>query len=456
MAPDAKIIDEISLDTLAAALPLAAVTTIVRNLGVASQRRRKLPAELALLVVVVMSLYPLEPLEQVLARLVQGVRFIAPDGHWVPATKGAICQARSRLGAAVMVALFHEVCRPMATAATPGAFLFGRRLMAIDGTTEDVPDTPEHRRVFGKPGSGRGEAAFPQVQAVYLVECGPHAIVDAGFWPCRVSERVGGLRLLRSVAEGMLLMWDRGFHSFDMAQQTRARGADFLGRVPAHVDLKPLQRLADGSYLAYLYPGEAPRKKRGEHLLVRVIDYTVTDPALPGYQERHRLITSLLDPAEASAPEVAVAYHERWEIEITIDEVDTHQRLANHPLRSQKPVGVIQELYGLLIAHYAIRRVMLDAAGHAGLDPDRISFVNAVRIVCMAIPEFQKVCPEQRDELYLRLLNDIARHRLPERKSRSNPRVVKRKMSKFPLKRAEHRRCRQPSMSFRDAVAILN
>jgi len=251
-------------------------------------------------------------------------------------------------------------------------------------------------------------------------------------------------------------MWDRGFHSFDMAQHTRDRGAHFLGRVPSHVHLKPCSPLPDGSYLACLRPSDPKRRRSGEHLVVRVISYTIDDPAQEGHGKPHRLMTSLLDPEECPALELACAYHERWEEEMTIDELDTHQRLVNHPLRSQKPVGVIQELYGLLIAHYAVRQVMHDAARQAGLDPDRLSFTNALSLICDAVAEFQMVVVEQRPALYRRLLDDIARYRLPERQPRTNPRVVKRKMSKFRLKRPEHKRWPQPSKPFRDAVVLLN
>ncbi len=249
-------------------------------------------------------------------------------------------------------------------------------------------------------------------------------------------------------------MWDTGLHSFDLAQAVRARSAHFLGRVPDNVKFKPLWRQSDGSYLAYIYPSEYQRRKRGEHLLVRVIDYTLTDPARPGYGQTHRLMTSLLDPDQCPATELACAYHERWEIELTVDEVDTHQKLAQHPLRSKKPVGVIQELYALLIAHYVVRHTMHEAALQAGLDPDRLSFTKALSLLCDAIPEFQMVVPEQHAALYRRLLEDIARQRLPEREGRTNPRVVKRKMSNFRLKRAEHQHWPQPSVPFREAVAV--
>ena len=208
--------------------------------------------------------------------------------------------------------------------------------------------------------------------------------------------------------------------------------------------------------LAYIYPAEYQRRQSGERLLVRVIAYTFTDPALPGYGERHRLITSVLEAEHAPALALICAYHERWEIEVAIDEIDTHQRLVRHPLRSQKPVGVIQALYGLLIAHYAVRRVMHEAAMRAGIDPDRLSFINAVRLVCDAIPEFQMGAPEQQPQLYERLVRDMARYQLPERDHRNHPRVVKRNMSNFHLKRAEHRQWPQPSKTFRAAVALVN
>lgn len=262
--------------------------------------------------------------------------------------------------------------------------------------------------------------------------------------------------MLRSVEEGMLVMWDCGFHSFDMAVQTRLCEAHFLGRLPAHVKPKFVKALPDGSYLAYIYPSDYKRKKRGEHLLVRVIEYTIDDPHRSGHGELHRLMTSLLDPALYPAHVLACEYHQRWEVEITIDEVNTHQRLPNIPLRSQKPAGVIQEAYGLLIAHYAVRVVMHEAAMQTRLDPDRLSFINAVRIIRDAIAEFQMTTPEQLPRLYQRLLDDIARHRLPERDNRSNPRVVKRKMSKFKLKRDKHRQWPQPSKPFQEAIVLLN
>lgn len=452
---EARLTDEIALEAIAAAVPPSVIEAVATDFGVAGQRQRKLPAEITILLSVAMNLFTRQSLQQVLRKMLKGLRLLWPDPDFATATKGAVTKARYRLGARPVVELFHRVCRPMADKTTTGAFLFGLRLMALDTTVEDVPDTPNNVRAFGRHHSDRGQSAFPQVMAVYLDECGTHAIVDAGFWPCHADPHAAAQRLLRSMESGMLLMWDSGLHSFDMAEKTLARGAQFLGRVPASVKLKPLELLTDGSYLAHIHPADGRRRRRGEHQLVRIIEYTLTDPNRPGYGETHRIMTSLLNANQCSALELVLAYHERWEVEITIDELDTHQRLPLRPLRSKKPICVIQELYGLLIAHYAVRRVMHDSALQHGLDPDRLSFVNAVELICDAIPEFQLVAPEQHPRLYQRLLRDVARYRLPERANRINPRVVKRKMSKFRLKRPEHQHWPQPTMTFREAVAVL-
>ncbi len=457
IADNIKFPEAVSLNALEHAIPQATVAAVIADLGAAEQRTRKLPAGLTLLLCIAMGLFSNIALTQVLRKLVQGVRYIWPgDEDYETANKSAISQARYRLGARPVVALFHRICQPVATEQTAGAFLFGLRLMALDGATEDVPDTPANAAFFGRHHGDRGDSAFPQLRAVYLCESGTHAICDAGFWPCHTSERVGGLRLLRSVGAGMLLMWDCGFHSFEMAVATRQRGTHFLGRLPAHVKPQFVRSLPDGSYLAYIYPSDYPRRKQGARLLVRIIAYTIDDPNRPGHGEHHRLVTSLLDAELYPAHTLACEYHQRWEIEITIDEVDTHQRLPNLPLRSHKPEGIIQEAFGLLLAHYAVRTVMHEAATQAEIDPDRLSFVNAVRIIGDALAEFQMTAPAQWSRLYARLLKDIAGYRLPARANRSNPRVVKRKMSKFKLKREIHRHWPQPSKSLPETIVILN
>lgn len=451
---ECKFSSALTFDALSHAIPEATIHQVIAQEGVGEVRERRLTAALTVWLVIALHLFPTVSVSGVFRKLARGLRLFWPDPEVPLPSDSALAYRRRQVGARPLVALFHQVCRPIATPQTRGAFRFGLRLMAIDGTSEDVPDTPANAKAFGRHTSARGASAFPQLQGVYLVECGTHCVVDAGFWPCHTSERVGGFRLLRKLRRGMLLMWDRGVHDFDMLVAARQRGAHVLGRLPAQVKPLPLRTLPDGSLLAYLLPSDDARRRRGVRMLVRIITYTITDPALPGYGEQHRLITTLLNPRLAPAVEVACCYHERWEIELVIDEIDTHQRLVGRTLRSLTPVGAIQELYGLLLAHYAVRVVMHEAALLAEEDPDRLSFVQALEIVRDAIPEFQQVAPAQQPALYARMLREIAAKRLPERRLRSNPRVVKRKMSNFKLKRAEHYQPPKPQRCFREAVVV--
>ena len=382
---ECKFSQELKLEVLEQVLSVAQIKAVLVREGRVGQRERKLNMVMTVLMLIAMHIYSNMSMGAALRKASKGLRYVWPDPAYAVAGASALSYRRYQLGARPLVALFHEICQPLATETTPGAFLFGLRLMAIDGTVEDVADTAANAAVFGRHHGDRGDSAFPQVQGVYLVECGTHAVVDAGFWPCHTSERRGGFRLLRSVGPGMLLMWDRGFHDFDMVAHAHATGAEVLVRVPSHVTLKPVCTCPDGSFWAYLAPSGYQRRKGGLRLLVRVIQYTIKDPALPGYGQTHRLLTTLLDATRYPALELACAYHERWEIELVIDEIDTHQRLAGRPLRSLKPVGVIQELYALLIAHYAIRALMQQAAHHHELDPDRISFVHALELLRDAI-----------------------------------------------------------------------
>jgi len=330
--------------------------------------------------------------------------------------------------------------------------------MSLDGTVENVPDTAENSAAFGRQKGSRGDSAFPQLRNVHLVESGTHAICDSVVRGYQYDERSAALRLLRSVDKTMLLMWDRGFHSFRMVQACLARGIQFLGRVPSSAILEPLENLSDGSFIAELYETAYDRKNKRKGIRVRVIEYTIDDPAREGHGERHRLITSLLDTEQAPARILAAEYHQRWEIELVIDEMDTHQRVHHHrPLRSEKPTGVIQEMYGILLAHYIVRFFMHEAALQKRIDPERLSFTNTIRIVRRKIDKFQITKPAQRGVLYKRMLTEIAREcMLPPRDNRSNPRVVKQKMSKFPLKREEHVRVLQPHKSFAESMVMLN
>jgi hypothetical protein len=253
----------------------------------------------------------------------------------------------------------------------------------------------------------------------------------------------------------MLLLYDRGLHSFDLVVATRARRAHVLGRLPANVTPEVVCTLRDGTQLVRLRPSDPRRRRAGEQVLVRLITYTLDDPARPGHGEVHRLITSLLNPRVAPAIALVEAYHARWEEELAFDEVETHQR-PPRPLRSQTPVGVIQEIYGLLLAHYVVRAVMAEAATAAPtpLPPTRLSFLTTLRLIRTTLPEFHRTAPADHPRLYRQLLADIVATPLPPRRTRSYPRVVKRKMSSFRVKAPAHRLWRQPSKAFRDAIVL--
>jgi hypothetical protein len=456
LAPSVTPRDEHLLAAFQQTLPYATIQAVLQDLGARERRCRALPAAWVLLWTLAWSWSPYQATAHVWATLIHGLRLLWPAPGLPLVTKSALCQARYRLGARPLVALLHRVCQPLATPTTPGAFRFGRRLLALDGTIEDLPDTPANARVFGRGRNQQGPTAFPQALVVLLVECGTHAVLAAGVWPVHTSEARVGRRLLRSLPPDALLLYDKAHYGYPTAQAVCARGVDFLGRVPAGARLPVVQRLPDGSYLSRLYPATDKHRRGATYRVVRVVAYTFTDPHRPGHGERHRLVTSLLDPAAAPARDLIGAYHERWEVEVTIDELDTHQRLLQQPLRSQRPVGVIQEVYALLLAHYALRAVMHDAAQTVALDPRRLSFVHAVRLCSAALPDFQQVEPHQHPALYQRLLADLVRGgRLPPRTHRLQPRVVKRRRTHHPPKRAIHRRWPQPTMPFRDAVAIL-
>ncbi|MDP8974714.1 MAG: IS4 family transposase [Actinomycetota bacterium] len=455
--PDATPGCELSFEALARVLRPQIVSEVIEECAVRERRLRKLPASTVVLMCVAMNLYATDCLVHVFFRLVGGLRWLLADpGAW-RVSKGALCQARYRLGARPLAALFRRVCaEPLAGPTTPGASLFGLRPVALDATTLEVADTPENVRAFGKPGASRGTSAWPQVRVVALSECATHAVLDAGVWRHDADERACGRRLLRGVGAGTLLLWDRGFHSFEMVKATLARGTHLLGRLPATVKPEVLRTLADGTRLVGLRPADEHRRAAGEHVSVRLIRYTLDDPNRPGHEIEHRLITSLLDPQDAPAEELVVAYHARWEFELAVDEIKSHQRPPQEPLRSKKPVGVIQEVYGLLVAHYVVRAVMAEAARAAQLAPTRLSFTGTLRVIREMIPEAQRTAAVDHPRLYRQLLADVAAAPLRPRANRSNPRVVKRKMSNFGVKRPHHRDWPQPSKLFREAVVLLN
>ncbi len=376
---DRRLSDLVSVGLLERVFPPGVVDEVIAECGRTEQRRRSLPARSMAYFAMGMALHSEGSYEDVLALISDGLAWAdRGDGTARLASKPAIFHARERLGFEPMERLFARVARPLAAKSTPGCWLAGRRLVAIDGTCVDLADTPVNDEHFGRPGVMKGErSAFPQARLVALAECGTHAMFDAVIGPYTTSENALSRELLGRLTEGMLCLGDRGFYSFEAWQEATRTGADLLWRVKANLGLEPVKDLPDGSWTAEVFHSTKD-KKRLHPTTVRVVEYTIDDGREP--TGPFRLITTILDHRKAPAQDLAVAYAQRWEIETAFDELKTHQRGPRAVLRSKSPDLVYQEIWGHLCCHYAIRSLMFDAATHAGRDPDRVSFVAALRI----------------------------------------------------------------------------
>jgi hypothetical protein len=374
--------------------------------------------------------------------------------------RSSLCEARKRLGSAPLQTLHGRVVHLLATPQTPGAFYHDLRLMACDSTVCDVPDFPANVAAFGRPKGGRGDGAFPQVRKVSLIEVGTHVELDFVLGPCGKGETTLLPGLLHHLQAGMLVLWDRNFFSFPLWKRLLRRGVHMLARIKKHMVLRPLRTLPDGSYLAKIYQDDHDRRRDRRGIKVRVLRYTLDDPQRVGHAEEHRLLTSLLDGKAHPARELIVLYHERWEIELVYDEQKTHQDppRATKPahLRSQTPEGVKQELYALSLGHFVTRALMAQAAAQRGLDPDRLSFLGCLQTLRNRLPECAALTEVTIAAWTAGLLWELGQEVLPPRANRVNPRVVKRKMSKFKKKRREHRPVPPLNKTFVESVVMLN
>lgn len=431
------------------------VWQVLSETGRVNERRCKLTHEVVMWVVLAMGIFTNVPVRQVFKR----TRF-ARAGEETPC-RSALCHARQRLGAAPVRRLFQRVVRPLATIQTPGAFYKGMRLMGIDGVVMNIPDREILEATFGRPSGGdRGDGAFPQIRKVSLVELGTHVEVAFIAKPITTSEQAVLPALLKQMPSDALLLWDRGFFSYDLWKTLISRGIRVLARVGKHLVLRPIEKLADGSYLAKIYPSGYARQKDRDGIVVRVSRYTIDDPQRVGHGEEHVLITNLIDADEYPAAELIPLYHERWEEELTFDEQKTHQdpRRASKPanLRSETPAGVIQELHALSLAHFVTRSVMFAAATSAGIDPDRLSFCGCFQVLQCRLPECQATTAAALANWYAALLSELSQERLPPRRNRINPRVIKQKVSKWPKKRPAHFHPPPLQKTFSQSVVMTN
>ena len=392
-----RLTDHISLGVLAEILPRDLIEEVLEETDRRERWSRRLPAHVVVRFCLAMCLFYDEDYEEVMRKLVGSLREMGSwRDEWMVPSTSAITQARQRLGEAPLRALFDRVAAPVARRGTKGAWLGSRRLMAVDGYMLDVADTPDNVKEFGCLEDGPKASAFPQVRVVDVVECGTHAAVAASFGPCKDDERALLAGLFDAFTLDMLVIADRNFDSFELWRKALATGSDLLWRVGASVSLLVIEALPDGSYRSMVMNPKitgARRKaltdqvRRGQEISpeaaipVRVVEYEIPDREGNGTGELICLITSILDPDDVTAIELATVYHERWESETSFREKKTYLRRSGRVLRSKSPEMVRQEIWALLLSHYAIRKLMCHAADEAGIDPDRLSFTRSLRVI---------------------------------------------------------------------------
>jgi hypothetical protein len=393
-----RITDYISLGVIAKFFPVEKIHAVLEQTNRASVRERDLPAHVVVYYVIALALYMRSSYREVLRCLLEGVQWLLDPSAKVKVTgKSGISQARSRLGAEPLKKLYAAVVAPIAEKFTKGAWYRQWRLVSLDGSTLDVADTAENDQAFGRPGSSRGSSAFPKIRFVALLENGTHVLWGAHLDRYATSELTLAEKVILSLRQGMLCMADRFFPSYQLWRAAAKTGADLLWRTRKNTRLEVEKRLSDGSYLSRIYASAKDRRKKRHGIVVRVIDYRLKNIA--DAEPWYRLITTILDPQQAPAKELAALYHERWEIETTLDELKTHLRGAQIVLRSKTPELVSQEFFGLLMAHFAIRGLMHEAALKGDEDPDRLSFVHSVHVVQRRMARYGAIPPSAEKSL---------------------------------------------------------
>jgi len=387
-----RITDYVSLGVITRTFPLQRVRSVLAATGKASLRERDLPAHVVVYYAIALALYMQSSYREVLRCLLEGLQWLRDPALTVRvAGNSGISQARTRLGWEPLRQLHDEVVKPIALAATQGAWYRQWRLVSLDGSTMDVADEQANEEAFGRPGASRGSSAYPQLRFVCLVENGTHVLFGTRMGRYATGENTLAKDVLGALDSTMLCLADRGFFGFEMWREALATQAQLLWRTRKNMRFPCEQRLADGSYLSRIYPSERDRRHQTNAIILRVIEYRLEGVA--DAEPIYRLVTNVLDAQQAPAQELAALYHERWEIETALDELKTHLRGARIVLRSKTPDLVRQEFYGLLMAHFAVRALMHEAALKANVDPDRLSFVHAVRVVRRKLPAFNAIPP---------------------------------------------------------------
>ncbi len=444
MDVDDKVCEQVEMTLLAQVYPTEAIQRCVgQSQPWASKTRRVRQSMLLALVWWVIGLALWSRLNQRLVwdKLVGKLSVLHPAEPRSQLSASALSGRRQALGSQGLQALMQECCQVIAQPQTMPSAFFGRaRLMAIDGTLFNTADTQANEAAFGRSSNQYGKGAYPQVRCVLLVECGSHAVVNLEISRYDVSEVHGAHRLLDELGRDTLVLVDAGITSGGFLEHARQRGTHVLGALEAGVweHLEHQRRLADGSVLAWVPPSRPGQAKYPvQHgLWVRILSYRVTDERLGEVGQVYRLVTTVLNPRVAPALELIGLYHERWEVELVIDEIKTHERVQRKVLRSKTPAGVRQELYGIFLAHYAVRALMAQAAVEAELDPDRLSFTEGVFVLTETLDLALILEPEGATAPLLRRLHERMRQQLlPERRLRVNRRELKQLYQKYKPKK---------------------
>jgi len=379
-----ELMKELSLAAVMETIPQSAVDQALNKTGTESKRQRRLPAPLVVYLVILLALFADVSVRENLRILLETLRRRFDLEPLKPAVGSAITKARQRLGRAPFAQLFNAVAQPLGEESLPGCYWRGFRVVAVDGTSADVQNTPANRARYGLHTNQHGEVGYPALKAVVLLECGTRAPLDAATGGEHDGEGALFDRLRDRLDKGMLLLADRYYYSFERFQDCAARAGALVWRVNKSLKLKPRRVFADGSFLAEIRPSykltHNGRSAKGECLTVRVVEYEpLFEDGTTG--EQTRLLTTLLDPNEASAEKLAGLYPERWNEETGYDELKTHLRGPGRVLRGQLPDLVEQEFFGFLLAYYVVRATMVQAAKRNKVAPNELSFVHAVRVI---------------------------------------------------------------------------
>jgi hypothetical protein len=429
-----------SFDQFSAAIEPAWVSIALSTTGKASVRRRKLPAEYVVWLVIGMGLFR----DRAIAQVVDHLNLVlpGPNGARGHVTNGAIVRARNTLGPAPLAALFRQTATVWTAAAAAATRWRGLAIYGLDGTTLHVPDTAENVAGFGRPGSRHGEGAgYPQLRLVALSVLRHHVLAAAAFGPYRTSEQTLAAQLWTQLPDHSLVILDRGFGAYALLDVLTdpGRARHWLLRVKrgqTGLQWAVRRRLGPGDALVVLRPSRATRRA---HPTLR------EPPCVRAIRVHHRgfrpyvVLTSLCDPTAYPAVELRALYHERWELELSFAEIKTHTLERVEALRSTVPARVEQEVWGLLLAYNLVRLAMSRAAPRAGLSPLRLSYRHAVLLMRSFWHTAWLSPPGTLPRHLDQLLEQLALLVIPERRARRYPRAVKIKMSNYPRKRPRRR-----------------